>query len=465
MKTVAVIGGGITGLSAMYYLHKVIIEKQLDVKLILIEQSETLGGKIHTVREGKFTMETGADSIVARKKNVVPLLEELGLTGEMVYNATGTSYIHTENRLLQIPEDSVFGIPMSIESLFSSPLISSKGKLNALKDLISTNKDFSKDDSIGLFLEHFLGKELVENQISPVLSGIYSGKLNTLTIASTLPYLLDYKNQYGSIIRGLSHNRDKFKGSGNRKFISFKNGLSQIIDSIAEKIKGTEILTGTAASSIEKRNGKYTISFTNHDDIEADYVVLSVPETAAKRLLDNHDLEEEFNKLKSSSMISVYLGFDIPDSELPKDGTGFIVSEKSDLACNACTWTSRKWEHTSKSKQLLVRLFYKSSNPVYPGLKDLSNAELSEAALRDVEKSMGISAKPISSEVTKWENSMPNYHISHNKTVEALEEKMLQHYPGVFLAGCSYYGVGIPDCIANGEKMANAILSDLNSVM
>ncbi|MGU5098889.1 hypothetical protein MAY08_31190, partial [Escherichia coli] len=128
------------------------------------------------------------------------------------------SFIYIDDELKLIPEDTVFGIPLSLESLAKSDLISSEGKVEALKDFYTKNESFTKNDSVGSFLESFLGKELVEKQISPVLSGVYSGKLSDLTIASTLPYLLDYKNKYGSIIQGLSENRQIFKGTGDKKF-------------------------------------------------------------------------------------------------------------------------------------------------------------------------------------------------------------------------------------------------------
>ncbi|USK60119.1 protoporphyrinogen oxidase [Peribacillus asahii] len=455
MKTVVVIGGGITGLSTMYYLQKAVKANDLDVRLILIEAQEQLGGKISSVHNREFIIETGADSIVTRKENVIPFIKELGLEEEVVYNATGRSFLYSDGELKMIPEDAMFGIPMSLESLATTTLISAEGKVEALKDFYTLNDTFTKNDSVGAFLEHFLGRELVEKQISPVLSGVYSGKLNDLTIASTLPYLIDYKNEYGSIIRGLEANKEKFKGTANRKFLSFKNGLSTIINQLEEELMDSvEIIKGVQAKKVEKTSDRYLLTFTNYKEVEADYVVLSTPDSAAKQLLQNEELNEEFNQFKNSSMISIYLGFDLPDSELPQDGTGFITTEGSDLICNACTWTSRKWSHTSKNHHLLVRLFYKSSSPHYERLRKMNEAELEEVALADIRNSLGITGQPVASEITKWHNNMPNYHITHHQIVESLQEKMKSRYPNILLAGCSYFGVGIPDCIANGEKIA-----------
>jgi protoporphyrinogen/coproporphyrinogen III oxidase len=461
VKTVLVIGGGITGLSAMYELHKWKKQNHSEVRLILVEASTELGGKIRTVKDGEFIMEAGADSIVARKGNIKPLIEELGLEDEVVYNATGRSFLYTDGELKAIPADAVFGIPTSVESLATSTLVSAEGKVEALKDFYTKNETFTKNDSVGAFLEHFLGKELVEKQIAPVLSGVYSGKLSDLTIASTLPYLIDYKEQFGSIIKGFEANKKKFQGGGEKKFLSFRNGLGTLIDALEEKLEEVEIFKNSKASKIERVNNRYQISFKNKETIEANHVVLSIPHNAAETLFDDQALEKEFTQLKNSSLISVYAGFDIPDSLLPAEGTGFITANSDDLSCNACTWTSRKWKHTSESGNLLVRLFYKSSHPSFAALKEMNEAELLEVARKDINKSLGITAEPVTSEVTNWSNNMPNYLISHPKSVEALETELAETYPGILLAGCSYYGVGISDCIGNGESIARKIINFL----
>ena len=461
MKTAAVIGGGITGLSAMHYLQKLKKEQNLELDLILIEQNDTLGGKIRTVKDSEFIMETGADSIVARHASVMPLIEELQLQDRVVYNGTGISYLYANNELHAIPADSVFGIPMNKEALFSSTLVSEAGKQEALKDFETANESFTKNSSIGEFLEAFLGKELVENQIAPVLSGVYSGNLYELTLASTLPYLVDYKNKYGSIIKGLEANIEYFKGAANKKFISFDEGMSVLIDRLEEKLDDATVLKSIETKGLVKQDGRYEVKLGNGETFMADHVILATPHGAAQKLLGEKELDQEFDQLLNSSLISVYFGFDIPDAQLPADGTGFIVSQNSDLLCNACTWSSRKWSHTSQNGNLLVRLFYKSSNPSYGQLKDLTEVELAEVALTDIEKSLGIKAKPFSVEVTGWKNLMPNYTMQHKSAVDALEEKMAEIVPNVKLAGASYYGVGIGACIQNGKDIAESSVDNM----
>lgn len=460
MKTVTVIGGGITGLCTMYYLQKQLKENEIPARLVLVEKNPYLGGKMHTAREKGFIMETGADSIVARYPSVIELVKELDFESEVVYNETGISYIHTNNELHAIPKDSVFGIPMTLESLKASTLISEEGKQRVLKDEEIPNTKFTKESSIGDFLEYFLGKEIVEKQIAPVLAGVYSGDIYKLSIASTLPYLVDYKNEYGSIMKGLQANREKFEREANKKFLSFKNGLSQLIDRMEELLVDVEIYKDTEIVLVEKKEQRYEISFANGEKLESDVVVLALPNQVVKQVLNNGELNPYFNKFKNASAITMYVGFDLPDSILPKDGTGFIVSYNSDLLCNASTWTSRKWKHTSTEGNLLVRLFYKESNPRYQELVKMSDEELTKVALNDIQLSLNIEAQPTIVNITKWIDAMPTYDLAHHEALQEIITKLDNLYPNLYIAGCSYFGVGIGACIDNGKETAKQIINN-----
>jgi len=462
MKTVVVLGGGITGLCTMHYLQRQVQEKNLEVKLVLIEKNTYLGGKLHSANEQGFIMETGADSIVARHKGVMELVEELNFEQNLVYNETGISYIYTNNELHAIPADSTFGIPMSLQSLEESTLVSEEGKKEALKDLTMPNERFTKESSIGEFLTYYLGEELVQNQIAPVLAGVYSGDLNQLSIASTLPYLIDYKNDYGSIIKGFDANREQFVKAANKKFISFKNGLSSLIDRLEETLTDVEIIKGIATTSVKKQENQYSVTLANGKMIEANHVVLALPNESVQSLLQDESLNYYFEQFNTASAITIYLGFDVPDNRLPADGTGYIVSHNSDVICNAATWTSRKWKHTSAEGKLLVRLFYKSINPEYERLRMMTDEELAVVALEDVRKSLGIEDKPTVVGVTKWIDQMPKYDLAHREALQGLLQELEKNYPNLSIAGCSYFGVGIGACIQNGKKIGEELAGKLS---
>ena len=456
MKTIVVVGGGITGLSTLHYLKRELKENVSQTRIILVEKNPYLGGKIHSHYEQGFIMETGADSIVARYPGVLDLIRELDFESELVYNETGISYIHTNNELHAIPAGSTFGIPMNVESLMASTLISEEGKQRALKDFELPNPGFTKESSIGEFLTYFLGEEIVKKQIAPVLAGVYSGDLHQLSLNSTLPYLVDYKNDYGSIIKGFEANREQFEKAANKKFISFKNGLSSLFDRIEETLPEVEFKKGIAMKRVAKNDDRYIVELEN-ETIEADIVVLAVPNSAVKTILQDDELASDFEKFTTASALTLYLGYDVSDKVLPADGTGFIVSHNSDLVCNASTWTSRKWKHTSAEEKLLVRLFYKNINPRYEELAAMSEEELIKIAREDIKLSLGIEEEPTVVNVTKWIDQMPRYDLAHNETLQVIVKKLEQKYPHVYLAGCSYFGVGIGLCILDGKRKAAQI--------
>ncbi|KGR76022.1 protoporphyrinogen oxidase [Ureibacillus manganicus] len=462
MKTVAVIGGGITGVSTMYYLNKILKENNVDARLVLVEKNPYLGGKMHTVYDQGYIMETGADSMVARYPGILELVRELNFESELVYNETGISYIHTNNELHAIPAGSTFGIPMSEESLMASTLISDEGKRRVLQDAEIPNTQFTKESSIGEFLEYFLGEEIVQKQIAPVLAGVYSGNLYELSLRSTLPYLVDYKNDYGSIMKGFQANRDKFERDANKKFISFKRGLSSFINRIEEAIPEAEIFKNFETKNINKTVDGYEVTFSDGEKLQADVVVLALPNQAVRSLLSDEALDHYLREFTNASAITMYLGFDLPDSILPADGTGFIVSHNSDLICNASTWTSRKWKHTSVDGNLLVRLFYKSSNPRYEDLVKMTNEDLTKVALQDIKLSLNIDEKPQVVHVRKWIDQMPKYDLAHNVALQDVLNQLDSKYPNLLIAGCSYFGVGIGACIDNGKETAKKVETMLN---
>ncbi len=459
MRKVVVIGGGITGMSTMHYLQKQAKEQGLDLALTLIEKDAQIGGKMVTKQRDGYLMEVGADSIVSRHASVRKLIEELQLEDRVVYNDTGVSYILTENQLHAIPEDSVFGIPMNEQALNASTLISEEGKKAVLQDLEKTELPFTTNHSVGEFLTYYLGEEIVQKQVAPVLSGVYSGDLNKLTIASTLPYLFEYKNEFGSIMRGFEANKAFYQKNAKKKFISFKNGLVELFERIEETLENATILKNTSVELLKQDTNGYKVQIDTGEWLDADEVVLAVPHQVAQKLLKEEPFQRDFEELQTGSIITVYLAYDLPNDVLPADGTGYIVSSGNDVDCNACTWTSRKWRHTSKDDKLLIRMFYKKNNPRFEEFCQMTNDELAQIARQDIEKSLKIKDEPTWIDVRKWFDAMPIYNLQHKQAVERIEKQMVKYHPHVHLAGCSYYGVGIGLCIQNGEEVATRVMN------
>jgi oxygen-dependent protoporphyrinogen oxidase len=207
MQHVVIIGGGITGLSAAFSLQNQIDEQNLPVKVTLIEASDRLGGKIETIKRDGFVIERGPDSYLERKKAMTELIEKLGLSEDLVNNDTGQAYILHGKKLHPMPEGAVMGIPTKLSPFVTSGLFSLKGKARASFDLFLPKSNVQGDQSVGAFFKRRLGNEVVENMIEPLLSGIYAGNIDQISLQSTFPQFENIETKYRSLVLGMKKTR------------------------------------------------------------------------------------------------------------------------------------------------------------------------------------------------------------------------------------------------------------------
>ena len=202
-KNIAVIGGGITGLSAAYYLKK----EHPEYDVTIIEATNRTGGKIQTYRKDGFTIELGPESYLGRKTIMTDLATEVGLGDELITNQTGQSYIYARNRLYPIPGGSIMGIPTDLKPFMTTQLISLKGKLRAAMDLTKKPIEMDGDISVGDFFRQRLGDEVLENLIEPLMGGIYGTDIDKLSLMSTFPNFKEREEEFGSLIKGMRHEK------------------------------------------------------------------------------------------------------------------------------------------------------------------------------------------------------------------------------------------------------------------
>lgn len=351
-KKVVIIGGGITGMTAAYFLQKEIKEKSLPLEVKLIESSNRLGGVIQTIRKDGFIIEKGPDSIVVTKKSGLKLIEEIGLKDQVIYNIAGKSYIYARGKLHTMPEGSYMGIPTKITPFAVSSLFSPLGKMRAAGDFILPKGQPQIDQSLGLFFRRRLGDEVVENLIEPLLSGIYSGDIDDLSLMALFPNFYEMEQKHRSLVLGLKHTvpkqRKPVKTQGSRKgmFISLKNGLETLIEGLEKHIDKETIQKETSVVSIAKSSAGYELTLADGKMEKADVVVITTGHHYAQQLLKDYSFMERFKTMPANSLATVSMAF--PKSKIQDDidGSGFIVSRNSDFRITACTWTHKKWPGT-----------------------------------------------------------------------------------------------------------------------
>ena len=285
---IAVVGGGITGLSATFYLQREAEKHSLPIDLALIEGEERLGGKVKTERNNGFTMEMGPDSFLERKSSAKQLAIDLGLKEELVRNRTGQSFILHQGQLLPMPEGAVMGIPTRLTPFVRSELFSVSGKFRAAQDLVLPKKKGKEDVSVGAFFRRRFGDELVDHLIEPLLSGIYAGDLDQLSLKATFPNFAQMEQEHRSLILATMKNRSRRK-TENRKpqgqFLTLKRGLESLVEAIQDQLPEETVITGNPVQRIIKEGDRYLLVLRSGRVIQADAVIMAVPFPVMKHLI------------------------------------------------------------------------------------------------------------------------------------------------------------------------------------
>lgn len=452
-KKIVIVGGGITGLTTAYYWQQKINNEQLPYDIQLIEASSRLGGKIRTHKQDGFTIERGPDSFLGRKKPAVRLAESLGIENELVRNQTGQAYILVENTLHKMPKGSVMGVPTELSPFWNSTLLSRKGKLRVGLDFVLPRSNHVGDQSLGKFIRRRFGDELVENTIEPLLSGIYAGDIDEMSLLATFPDFFEAEQSYKSVITGLQKTRKKptrQTGKATGQFYSFKNGLETFVNELKKALTTIDVSLNKSVTEVRRNNGAYEV-VCQDEAIVADSVVVTTPHHVLSQMFPSYDFFQSFSDTPANSVANVAIAYDQLEMDKDLDGTGFVISRNSDYRITACTWTHKKWENTTPDGKALLRAYV--GKPGDREVVQLSDEEIVDIVLQDIERSMGITAKPEFTIVTRWEHAMPQYTIGHKARIQHLRRQAEHYLPGVFFAGSSYEGVGIPDCIGQAEKI------------
>ncbi|WP_214837174.1 protoporphyrinogen oxidase [Exiguobacterium sp. s36] len=443
LNKIAIIGGGITGMAAAYYA------KQAGAHVTLYEASDRIGGKIKTVYRDGFVLECGPDGYMARKPTLTELITELGLDDDLVRSMTGTSYIYVRNRLRQMPAGSVMGIPTKFWPMVKTDLFTWRGKFRAGMDLVLPRVYAGSDISLDTFFRARLGSEVVEAMIEPLLSGIYNGTLDDMSIESTFPQFITIEQKTRSLILGMKALTPpvqagvKPREAG--KFLSLGQGLGVLIEALRPSIDRLCLETRVAAvrpHEVVLEDGRVE-SF--------DGIVLATSPNALGPLLGLPEAER-LSSLKRTSSITVLAAFEKADVEA-LDGTGYVIAKGEGNALTACSWMHKKWPHMAPENKALLRVYIGSA--FVPDLLTESDDTIADFALRELRKIQHVGT-PIFTRVERHVDTMPQYEVGHKQYVRAFEETM-SSLDGVEACGAILHGVGLPDCVDSAKQAVTRI--------
>lgn len=465
-KQIVIIGGGITGLTAAYYLQKEVRENHLPYTVKLIEASHRLGGQMQTYKKDGYLIERGPDSFLETKEKAIVLANEVGMANRLVHNIPGTTYILANDQLHTIPGGSVMGIPTEIGPFMTTKLFSIPGKLRAAADLILPRSHAENDQSLGGFFRRRLGDEVVENLIEPLLSGIYAGDIDKMSLMTLFPHFQQVEKKYRSLIIGMKKStppRPKESPKKNKgAFLAFETGLQSFADAITAKLETDSIKLGFRVEKVRKKLKGYEIELNGGEVLAADSIILAVPHQTVYHIFPEYEFFQMFKGVPSTSVATIALGFSKEAVKKDIEGTGFLISRNSDYTITSCTWLHKKWPHTTPDGKVLLRCFVGRTGG--EAIVDLSDDQIVANVLADLSKTISITTDPELAVVSRWTHAMPQYTVGHQERMAKVIRGMKEHLPGIFPAGSSFNGVGLPDCIKQGEEAVSNVLQYLQEI-
>jgi oxygen-dependent protoporphyrinogen oxidase len=463
---VVVVGGGISGLAAAHRIST----SDPNVRLTLVEAESRLGGKIATEHVDGFVIEGGPDSFLATKPRGVGLSGEVGLEDRLqgVTVRAKRAFILYRNHLHDLPEGLSGLVPTRLAPLAQSSLLSPRGKARIALDYVLPART-DDDESVGGFMRRRLGHEAWERLVEPLMAGIYAADGDQLSLAASFPQLRAAERAHGGLIRGVLAARRSASSpaAGTRSpFLTPAGGLGELVSTLEKRLRagGVVLRLGSAVKSVSAVNGGYEVRLANADVLSADAVIVATPSFMAARLLDGVEatLARELAAIPHVSTTIVSLAFRSDQIPHPLDGHGYVIPRVAGGSILACTWSSRKWAGRAPAGWELLRLFIGRAGDGNEEVQSADDAKLIALARQEIAARLGINAQPSLTRVQRWPRGMPQYIMGHPERVSRIEAA-LRGYPGLVLAGSGYSGVGIPDCIASGERAATAVLAHIHN--
>ena len=447
---VIVVGGGIAGLTTAYDLARA------GVDVALYEADDRLGGKIRTTPfAGLPAVDCGADAFLARVPWAVELSRELGFGDELISPASGRAFIYTRGELRGIPMPNLLGVPLDLDALRASGIVSPAAVEIAARDL-GRSVDHAMpegDESLGSLVRRRLGDEVLERLVDPLLGGIYAGDADRLSLAAGAPQIAAAARTDASLIRALDTQRRAalLANPGAPVFLAPPDGMSRLVREL-EKALERKVFRDREVTHIERDNEGWVV-----DGTRADAVVFATPAYVTARLLrDVAPLTaRHLSSIDYAGVALVTMAFARDAIGVPLDASGFLVPKPEHLTLTACSWSSTKWPHLDKGEHAIVRA--SAGHYGNESALALDDHALVEAMLDELRAIMRLRGEPIEVRVSRWPASFPQYTPGHIERVDELTATLRDEAPGVVVTGAAYRGIGIPALVRAARETATLV--------
>lgn len=463
-KRVVIVGGGISGLTAAYFLGEW-SRKENPIEITLLEARERFGGAIETQRRDGFLLEAGADSFLAEKPWARNLCKRLHIENEIIptRDEFRRSFIYQDGKLIPVPSGFYLIAPAKLGALFSTPLLSRAGKWRMAWELFTPPKKDDSDESVAHFVRRRFGEEALSKIGQPMIGGIYMADPEELSLQATFPRFHEMERSFGSVTKALlfEKSKDAQQASGPRYslFLSFRDGMEKLVSALVAQMSAVQMKRSTPVTRLEFGN-PWKIHLEKGHPLEAEAVCLALSTYQAARLIQPFagKLAEHLNRIPYESVATVNAAYWKEDLKKPLEGFGFVVPAAQKKTLAACTFSNVKYPGRAPDDSVLLRAF--AGGALQRSAFDFSDKELEQKVISELQEILGIQNKPRFVWVRRFPHSMPQYHVGHLNLVRTIIEET-RSYPGLYLAGNGLKGVGIPDCIFQAEGVAALLFTFL----
>ncbi len=458
MKHAVVVGGGLSGLASAYHLQAGARARGLDLQMTLLEREDRLGGKIWSIHADGYLCEWGPNGFLDSKPQTLELCASLGITPQLLRSSdlARKRFIFAGGTLHRLPENG--------PAFFASKLISWPGKFRLALEPFAVKAPPGIDETLAAFGRRRLGDEAFRKLIAPMVSGIFAGDPETMSVTACFPRIVELEREYGGLVLAMvrlagKKRRERAEGKivssaagPGGVLTSFRGGIQHLTDCLAEHLGDTVVLTGQGVERISASGDGYRVK-TRDRELDADLVVVASPAFAAAEMLRdlNGTLSDLLVQIPYASLSVLCFGYERERVAHDLDGFGYLATKQEQLNSLGTLWDSSIFGNRAPEGHVLLRSMV--GGACFPEYITLPDRELVSRVRADLRRTMGIAADPSFMRIFRHEKAIPQYTVGHGARLQALAET-LQNHDGLLLTGNSYRGVGLNDCVAGAVRTA-----------